>query len=333
MHDLNKGVVLVTGGGGFIGSALVWALNLRGIENAWVADFMEKDSPKERNLSPLRYERLLDAGDLRAKVKANDPELKAIGTVLHLGACSSTTETDADYLEDNNFQYTRELAEWSLSNEVRFVYASSAATYGDGSAGMDDRAVDLEKYHPLNLYGLSKHNFDLYARDHDLLGSCVGLKYFNVFGPNEDHKGDMRSVVHKAFGQIKEDGKARLFKSHHPDYENGKQERDFLYVKDAVRMTLFLAENQAANGLFNLGSGEARTWLDLTQAIFTALGLEPEIEFIDMPDAIRAKYQYHTQANVSKLRESGYRDNLFSLEESVTDYVRNYLQTDSRLGE
>ena len=333
MHDLTKGTILVTGGGGFIGSALVWALNFREIEEVWVADFMDDESPKNRNLAPLRYARRIDAGDLRELVRADSSELSEIRTVLHLGACSSTTETDLDYLEDNNFQYTRELAEWSLSRDIRFVYASSAATYGDGGAGMDDRVEDLERYRPLNPYGLSKHKFDLHARDHGLLERCVGLKYFNVFGPNENHKGDMRSVVHKAFGQIRESGKVRLFKSHNPDFADGEQKRDFLYVKDAVRMTLFLAENDQANGLFNLGCGHTRTWIDLARAIFTALRREPEIEFIDMPEAIRDKYQYFTEANVSKLRGAGYSDNFFNLEEAVLDYVLNYLETDKRLGE
>ena len=333
MHDLSEGTVLVTGGAGFIGSAIAWALNLREIEDVWIADFMPDDSPKKSNLAPLRYSRYLDAQVLRDLVKEDSPELSGISTVLHLGACSSTTETDAKYLDDNNFQYTRELAEWSLSRNKRFVYASSAATYGDGAAGMDDRTEDLERYQPLNPYGLSKHKFDLHARDHDILSRSVGLKYFNVFGPNEDHKGDMRSVVHKAFGQIRESGKVRLFKSHRPEYGHGEQKRDFLYVKDAVRMTLFLAENDQANGLYNLGSGEAKTWLELAQSIFDALGREPEIEFIDMPEEIRERYQYFTQADVSKLREAGYRDNLFDLGEAVSDYVRNYLETSQKLGQ
>jgi ADP-L-glycero-D-manno-heptose 6-epimerase len=333
MHDLSQGVVLVTGGAGFIGSALVWALNLRGVENAWVADFMQNESPKQRNLDSIRFDRLLEADALRELVRKNASELSEIRTILHLGACSSTTEFDLDYLEDNNFQYTRELAEWSLSRNIRFVYASSAATYGDGSSGMDDKNDDLERHRPLNPYGLSKHKFDLHARDQDMLRRCVGLKYFNVFGPNEDHKGDMRSVVHKAFGQIKDEGKVELFKSHRPDFADGEQKRDFLYVKDAVRMTLFLAENEQANGLFNLGFGQARTWKDLAASIFSALGKEPVIEFIDMPETIRDKYQYFTQADISKLREAGYRDNMFSLEEAVADYVRNYLEPDKRLGE
>ena len=333
MHDLSDGTILVTGGAGFIGSALVWALNLRDLENIWVTDFMEDDSPKKRNLTPLRYARYLDAADLRSLVKADAKELAEIRTVLHLGACSSTTETDSNYLDDNNFMYTKELAEWSLGKNVRFVYASSAATYGDGSAGMDDMVEDLERYQPLNLYGLSKHKFDLHARDTGMLSRCVGLKYFNVYGPNEDHKGDMRSVVHKSFGQIRDTGKVQLFKSHRPDYEDGKQKRDFLYVKDAVRMTLFLAENNHANGLFNLGSGQAKTWLDLANAIFSALNSEPRIEFIDMPETIREKYQYFTEAKITKLRESGYRDNLFDLEEAVADYAIKYLKTNGRLGE
>ncbi|MFP6899364.1 MAG: NAD-dependent epimerase/dehydratase family protein, partial [Opitutales bacterium] len=183
MHDLGEGTVLVTGGAGFIGSALVWALNLRDLENIWISDFTDERSPKQRNLSPLRYARYLDAGVLRQMVSEDSPDLSNLRTILHLGACSSTTETDASYLDDNNFQYTLELAEWSLSREVRFVYASSAATYGDGSAGMDDKTEDIERYNPLNLYGLSKHKFDLHARDQGMLSQCVGLKYFNVFGP------------------------------------------------------------------------------------------------------------------------------------------------------
>ena len=333
MHDLGQGVTLVTGGAGFIGSAIAWTLNNRNLDNLWLADFLESNPAKQRNLDHIAHQRYLDAADLRELVRADSPELADVHTVIHLGACSSTTETDEDYLHDNNFLYTKELAEWALAHDARFVYASSAATYGDGSAGMDDQADDLERYEPLNLYGQSKHKFDLHARDNGLLSQVVGLKYFNVYGPNEEHKGDMRSVVSKAFAQIQGTGGMTLFRSHRPDYEDGKQQRDFLYVKDATRMTLFLAENDQANGLFNLGCGDARTWLDLAHAIFAALDRDPTITFVDMPEAIRDKYQYYTQADVSKLRAAGYRDALFNLEEAVGDYVRNYLLPDKRLGE
>ena len=333
MHDFSKGTTIVTGGAGFIGSALAWALNNRNLDNLWLADFLENNPAKRRNLDALAHQRYLDASELRQLVREDSAELADVRTIFHLGACSSTTETNEAYLHDNNFLYTKELAEWALGRDIRFVYASSAATYGDGSSGMDDKTDDLERYHPLNLYGLSKHKFDLYARDSGQLAQIVGLKYFNVYGPNEEHKGDMRSVVSKAFAQIQETGGMTLFKSHHPDYEDGKQLRDFLYVKDAVRMTLFLAENEQANGLFNLGCGQARSWLDLAQAIFSALGKDPDVTFVDMPEAIRDKYQYFTQADVSKLRSAGYGDAFFSLEEAVSDYVGNYLLPDKRLGE
>ncbi len=323
----------MTGGAGFIGSSVAWALNNRNLTNIWLVDFLESNPAKQRNLKAITHQRYLDASDLRELVRTNSQDLAEIRTVIHLGACSSTTETNEDYLRDNNFLYTNELAEWALAQNARFVYASSAATYGDGSAGMDDKTDSLDRYQPLNLYGWSKHKFDLHARENNLLTQIVGLKYFNVYGPNEEHKGDMRSVVSKAFGQIRETGGMTLFRSHHPEYEDGKQQRDFLYVKDAVRMTLFLAENDQANGLFNLGCAEARTWLDLARAIFTALDRKPVITFMDMPEAIRDKYQYFTQADVSKLRTAGYRDAFFNLEEAVSDYVRNYLLPDKRLGE
>jgi len=260
-------------------------------------------------------------------------ELHSVSHIFHLGACSSTTETNEEYLNDNNLSYTRELCEWSLEHGVRFVYASSASTYGDGSMGMDDQEENLEKFTPLNLYGWSKHKFDLLAKERSWLEHIVGLKYFNVYGPNEEHKADMRSVVSKAYEQILQTGEMTLFKSHNPDYLDGEQLRDFLFVKDAVLMTIWLAENHHANGLFNLGSGKARSWLDLGKAIFTALGKDPAIRFIEMPVMLRDKYQYFTEANIEKIRSVGYQQNLFSLEEGVGDYVRNYLMKNLRLGQ
>jgi ADP-L-glycero-D-manno-heptose 6-epimerase len=233
----------------------------------------------------------------------------------------------------NNFAYTKSLSRWALSSGARFVYASSAATYGDGSKGMDDRSEDIDAFRPLNLYGYSKQLFDLYAWREEILPDIVGIKYFNVFGPNEYHKEDMRSLVCKACEQIQSTGKIRLFKSYKPEYPDGGQQRDFIYVKDAVRMTLHLAEDENAGGLFNVGSGVARTWVDLANALFAALGKTPNIEFIEMPESLREQYQYHTCADISKLRETGYAAPTTSLEDAIRDYAVNYLLPGKRLGE
>jgi ADP-L-glycero-D-manno-heptose 6-epimerase len=297
--------VLVTGGAGFIGSHLIAELNARGCEQIMVADFLGTDE-KWRNLVPLRFQDYLEADDLLPRLHSG--KLGDFDLVLHMGACSSTTETNGPYLIRNNYEFTRDLAEWSLGAGARFVYASSAATYGDGSSGMDDRS-DLEYLNtlrPLNLYGYSKHLFDMHASRQRLLSKCIGLKFFNVFGPNEQHKGDMRSLVHKAYEQVRDTGAIRLFRSYHPDFADGEQKRDFVFVGDAVAMTLHLAFNAEAAGLFNIGSGRAETWLDLANAVFAAMNVEPNIQFVDMPESIRAKYQYFTRADISRLRETGY---------------------------
>jgi ADP-L-glycero-D-manno-heptose 6-epimerase len=325
--------VLVTGGAGFIGSACVWALNTLGVERIVVTDRLGRDE-KWRNLVPLRFEDYLEADDLLPRLESGT--LGKFDLVLHLGACSATTELDATFLARNNFEYTKQLAHWALGKHVRFVYASSAATYGDGASGMsdiDNSNAALSRLRPLNAYGYSKHLFDQYAARAGVLPRLVGLKYFNVYGPNEAHKGDMRSLVHKAYGQIEETGVVRLFRSHRPDYRDGEQQRDFLYVKDAVAMTLHLAMTPSAGGLYNIGSGKANTWLSLTSALFGALERAPNIEFIDMPESIRAKYQYHTQADIAKLRAAEYIAPVTSLHDAVRDYVKGYLQGDRRLGD
>jgi ADP-L-glycero-D-manno-heptose 6-epimerase len=327
------GRILVTGGAGFIGSALVWALNSRGVEDILVCDVLKSDE-KWRNLVPLRYADYVEGPLLRSRIAERPGAFGSFSCVFHLGACSSTTERDASYLVDNNTAFTRELAAWSLAAGSRFVYASSAATYGDGSQGMSDTDPGLERLRPLNMYGYSKHLFDLYARRQGWLERMVGIKYFNVFGPNEEHKGDMRSVVSKAHQQIRESGSIGLFRSYDARYKDGCQMRDFLYVKDAVEMTLHFAEKGSKSaGLFNLGSGEANTWLSLAKAIFAALGREPSVRFVDMPEALRAKYQYYTRADISKLRQSGYDRPVTPLADAVADYVRNYLVPDKRLGD
>jgi ADP-L-glycero-D-manno-heptose 6-epimerase len=324
VNNLAQGKILVTGGAGFIGSALVWALNSLGLENILISDQLSNDE-KWLNLVPLKFDDYIAADALLKKVDGYRYPLREIAWVFHLGACSSTTERDVGYLMENNYHYTAILCKWALNIKARFVYASSAATYGDGSMGMKDDEAAIESLQPLNAYGYSKQLFDLFARRHGLLSKIVGLKYFNVYGPNEWHKGDMRSLVNKAFGQVRETGKIRLFKSYKPEFRDGEQMRDFLYVKDAVEMTLYLATAPNANGLFNLGSGQARTWIDLANAVFSALERPPKIEFIDMPDTIRDKYQYYTQASIEKLKATGYEGPKFTLEEAVKDYVQNYL--------
>jgi ADP-L-glycero-D-manno-heptose 6-epimerase len=225
------------------------------------------------------------------------------------------------------------LAQYALKAKSRFVYASSAATYGDGAAGMSDTDPGLQALRPLNMYGYSKQLFDLFAAQRGLLDQIVGLKFFNVFGPNENHKGEMRSLVNKAYTQVQETGEIRLFKSYKPEYADGEQRRDFLYVKDAVDMTLYLAGHPRANGLFNIGSGESHTWVELATAVFDALGKAPRITFIDMPEALRSKYQYFTQADIGKLRGVGYDRVISPLHEVVRDYVVRYLVPDKRLGD
>lgn len=324
---------LVTGGAGFIGSALVWGLAARGAEDVVVCDLLGT-SAKWRNLAPLAFDDYLEADDLLPRLESG--ALGAFDCVLHMGACSATTERDASYLARNNFEFTKRLAEWSLGRGARFVYASSAATYGDGDAGMDDRderPAALQRLRPLNAYGYSKQLFDLWAARRGVLGRVVGCKFFNVFGPNEDHKGDMRSLVHKAYGQVLETGRVRLFRSHRPDYRDGEQMRDFLYVKDCVGMTLRLAAEPRAAGLYNLGSGVASTWLELAGALFAALGREPAVDFVDMPEGIRDKYQYYTRADVAKLRDAGYQAPVTPLAAAVRDYVTAYLVPDRRLGD
>jgi ADP-L-glycero-D-manno-heptose 6-epimerase len=324
--------ILVTGGAGFIGSALVWALNQHGQENIVVTDCLHTDE-KWKNLVPLKFADYLDAGDLLTRIETKAESLGRFDVVFHLGANSATTERDAGHLMKNNFEYTKTLAHWTLAQNARFIYASSAATYGDGTQGMDDKMTELSALRPLNMYGYSKHLFDLYAQRAGIARRIVGLKYFNVYGPNENHKGDMRSLVNKAFDQIKTTGKVQLFKSHRPEYKDGEQRRDFLYVKDAVAMSLFLAGNPMSGGLYNIGTGQAHTWIELVQAIFGALNLPPNIEFIDMPEHLREKYQYHTCADISKLRSSGYNGTITALDVAVRDYVQSYMVPGKLLGD
>jgi len=317
-------MIIVTGGAGFIGSALIAELNKRQISDILVVDELGPDQ-KWKNLRNLSFADYVEKGDFLELViegKLDGP----VDVVFHLGACSDTTETNASYLVKNNYEYSKLLAQWATDADIRFIYASSAATYGDGSAGFCDDEEKIEVLRPLNMYGYSKHLFDMWARRAGLLSKIVGLKYFNVFGPNEYHKSDMMSFVVKAFEQIKTTGKVRLFKSYQPEYADGEQVRDFLYVKDAVNMTLFFFDNLYINGIFNIGTGETRTWNDLVIAVFMGMGRKPNIEYIEMPASIRNQYQYFTQADLSKLRKAGYSKQTTPLEDAIRDYIQNYLE-------
>lgn len=313
---------IVTGGAGFIGSNIVAALNARGDENILVVDDLACDE-KWKNLVGLKYDDYMDRDTFRKSIQ--EGRQSNVSTIFHMGACSATTETNAAYLADNNYQVTRELCEWCLRSGTRFIYASSGATYGDGALGYSDDDQVTPTLRPLNMYGYSKHMFDLWALRNDLFGKIVGLKFFNVYGPREDHKGDMRSVVHKAYGQINATGVVKLFKSYHSDYRDGEQVRDFVYVRDAVNVCLHFDRNREVAGLFNVGTGTCRTWLDLARAVFAAMKRAPNIEFIEMPDSLRSKYQYHTEARIDKLRTAGYQTSFTTLEHGVEDYVQTYL--------
>ncbi len=322
-------MIIVTGGAGFIGSTLITALNKRQITDILVVDELGTDQ-KWKNLRNLSFADYVEKDDFLEMV-IEDKLNSSIDAVFHLGACSDTTETNASYLIKNNYEYSKLLAQWATADNIRFIYASSAATYGDGSAGFSDDQEKIENLRPLNMYGYSKHLFDLWARRTGLLKNIVGLKYFNVFGPNEYHKADMRSFCIKAFEQITSTGKVRLFKSYKPEYADGEQLRDFIYVKDAVDMTLFFYDEPQQSGLFNIGTGKARTWNDLVKAVFAAMGKEPNIEYIEMPESIRNQYQYFTEADITNLRKAGYDKQITTLEDAIKDYVQSYLQTDEYL--
>ena len=323
-------MILVTGGAGFIGSAIVAELNARGIDDILIVDILGKDE-RWKNLRNLSYTDYMEAEDFSEMVSDTDLRID-LEAIIHMGACSDTTETDCSYLVRNNYEFSKLLAGWAMELDARFIYASSAATYGDGEKGFADDEDAIETLMPLNMYGYSKQMFDLWCKRQGLLDRFVGIKYFNVFGPNEYHKASMRSFVIPAFEQINETGKVKLFKSNRPDYNDGEQLRDFVYVKDAVDMTLFFLENQDVGGIFNVGTGTARNWNDLAKATFAAMGQEPNIEYIDMPGHLQGKYQYFTQATTDKLRAAGYDKPTTTLEDAVTDYVQNYLMKEAYLG-
>lgn len=321
-YNLNMAKIIVTGGAGFIGCNLVAELNARGEKDIVIVDDLNHPL-KEAHLKRLAFSEYVDKRDFRPAIRSG--RFADAIAVFHLGACSSTTETDEAYLADNNTAFTRELAEWAMSGGRRFIYASSASTYGAGENGYSDDHAVIPSLKPLNLYGKSKQAFDLIALENGWLDKIVGLKFFNVFGPYEDHKGSMRSVIHKAYGEIGSTGKLRLFKSYRPEYPDGGQLRDFVYVKDVVAEILWFGDHADKNGIFNCGTGSARSWLDLGRAVFSAMEVPENIEFIEMPESLRAHYQYFTEADMSKVRAAGFTRQFTTLEDAAADYVRNYM--------
>ncbi len=317
-------MIIVTGGAGFIGSAFIWRLNQEGIDDIIIVDRLGSDD-KWKNLVNRRFSDYIHKDEFLHMVLADKVPFET-SAIVHMGACSSTTERDADYLWENNYLYSRKLAEWAIKHRIRFVYASSAATYGDGALGFDDDHGKIGKLKPINMYGYSKQLFDLWVLKNKLENKIAGIKFFNVFGPNEYHKEDMTSVIFKAFHQIKETGKVQLFKSYKKEYPDGGQMRDFVYVKNCIDVMWWLFNNKNINGIFNLGTGKARTWNDLIAAVFSAMGRKPNIQYIEMPESLRDQYQYFTEAQMQKLKAAGCSVEFSTLEDSLRDYVVNYLQ-------
>ena len=317
--------IIVTGGAGFIGSCIIRYLNDREIDDIILVDNIWDDE-KWKNLRTKRFETYINKSMLLERLN----ELKDVDVLIHMGACSSTTQTDFDYLWNNNVEYTKQLWKYCCEKGIRFLYASSASVYGDGKKGFSDYST-LE-YIPLNRYGYSKYAFDVWSEKQ--VASKIappqyaGFRFFNVYGPNEYHKGSMSSLVYKGHRQIKENKEMKLFKSYEAAYEDGKQLRDFVYVKDICKVIGFFLDHPELNGIYNVGTGKARSFYDLAASLFSALGMEERIDYIDMPGEIRKSYQYFTQADIQKLRDVGYREEFYSLEDGISDYVNNYLEND-----
>ncbi|MCX5681980.1 MAG: ADP-glyceromanno-heptose 6-epimerase [Candidatus Omnitrophica bacterium] len=316
-------MIVLTGAAGFIGSCILAALNAAGRSDILIVDHLDSDL-KPKNLANKKFLDYFDKDDFLKHINTGQLSSK-VECIIHMGACSSTLLQDPQYYEENNFLYTKVLAQWALDHNVRFIYASSAATYGDGSKGYSDDHALIKNYQPLNLYGESKQKFDVWALDQGVLDKIVGLKFFNVFVPNEYHKGSMRSVILKAYKKVAEEGKMLLYKSYRKEYAHGEQRRDFIYIKDAVDVTMFFFDNPDLAGIYNVGTGKARTWNDVAKALFAAVGKKPDIEYIEMPQELRNQYQYFTQADMKKLGIAGYAKSFSELEDSVADYAR-YLE-------
>lgn len=319
--------VIVTGGAGFIGSCVVKTLNDEGVDDVIIVDNISS-TDKWLNLRNKKYSDYIHKNSfLDRLVSLGD----GVTHVIHMGACSSTTEKDFDYLWNNNFEYSKILWNYCKERRINFIYASSAATYGDGKNGFDDKK-DIGILQPLNGYGYSKQVFDIWRADKDETSfQCVGLKFFNVYGPNEYFKGNMASMVYHGYKQIKKDGEIRLFKSDNPNYGDGEQLRDFVYVKDVCEVIKWFYKNPDISGLFNVATGRAQSFKELAEAVFHAIGIKPNIRYIDMPDNIKMKYQYYTRGKIDKLRDVGCNVKFLDVEAGVRDYVQNYLDKNFRI--
>jgi ADP-L-glycero-D-manno-heptose 6-epimerase len=323
---------LVTGGAGFIGSNVVASLNEAGHSDVVINDLLGQDDAKWRNLAKRQVADLVPPAELMTWLDG-----RKLDAVIHMGAISDTTATDGDLVMENNFRLSLRLLDWCTAMRTPFIYASSAATYGDGGQGFDDdwSPENLRKLKPMNLYGWSKHQFDLviadrYVKKEKLPPHWVGLKFFNVYGPNEYHKGHMQSVLAKVFDGAKAGNPVRLFKSHRAGIEDGDQRRDFIYVDDAIAVLRWLLDASSVNGLFNVGTGKAESFRDMIGAMFKAFGRPPNIEYIEMPDEIRSQYQYFTQARVENLRRAGYNGDFTPLESAIGQYVSGYLDREDK---
>ncbi|MBJ85358.1 MAG: ADP-glyceromanno-heptose 6-epimerase [Pelagibacterales bacterium] len=320
-------MILVTGAAGFIGSNIVSSLNKKGFHNIIICDWLDHIS-KRNNLNKLIYDNIISPENIFKYLNKNDN----IELVIHMGANSSTTETNFRLIYNFNTRFSRNLWKWCTQNKVRFIYASSAATYGDGSKGFDDSENKI--YQPLNIYGLSKYLFDRYAIKQAKKYLCppqwVGLKFFNVYGPNEYHKGSMQSVIKHSLDQYNKTGIVKLFKSYNDKFKNGQQTRDFIYVDDCVSLINWFLENKNISGIFNCGTGIERSFEDLVTSMFKAINVPPKIKYIEMPENIKHQYQYYTRANMKKVIDKGYKIKALTLEEGVYDYVTNYLLSNDK---
>lgn len=319
-------MIIITGGAGFIGSVLLWKLNSLGLRDILVVDQKAKSTPKWKNLEHLEFADYMESDAFLESFERGSFKGKATA-LFHMGACTSTTELDKKYLRENNSLFSERLAGRALADGIYFSYASSAAAYGAGELGYSDDDALTPRLKPLNPYGQSKLDFDTWVLKNKLESRCVGFRFFNVYGPNEYHKGDMRSMVHKGFEQVMKTGKLRLFKSYKPEYPDGGQKRDFVYVKDVADVLIWFYQRRNLSGIYNLGTGHADTWNDLAAAIFTACGKPKMIEYIDMPDALQNQYQYFTQAPLAKLRKAGCPVSFCGLSAGVLDYVKTHLST------
>ena len=325
-------MIILTGGGGMIGSMIAWHLNTQmNFDDFVIVDDLINEQ-QENNFNKRKFIEYIAKDDLKKYL--NDK--KNVSAVIHMGAISATTESNFNRLLQSNIRFSQALWHWCAENKVPFIYASSAATYGDGSVGYDDNESELDKLSPLNAYGYSKHFFDRWvqlelSKNQPTPPQWCGLKFFNVYGPNEYHKGRMASVVFHSFNQFKETNQIKLFKSEHPSYADGMQVRDFIYVKDAVKIIIFFLNNNNFSGLYNAGTGNAETFKALAEAVLiNTKGQPDDIKYIEMPNDLKGKYQYYTQATMNKINSIGFNDNFMNLKEGVTDYLENYLLTSDR---